>query len=206
VVYAPSPPGGLVLVVDTDAEFRSRAVAVLRSAGYTTAEAGSREEALTAARALRPLLVLLEMDVGGVSGHQLFGELREACGDELPIVFISGTRVDSYDRAGGLLVGADDYVLKPFAPDELLIRIGRILRRVGTEHSDLAQQALTPREISVLSLLAAGLNQHEIAESLVITHKTVGTHIEHLLNKLGVHSRAQAVSAAYRLRLVERLP
>jgi DNA-binding NarL/FixJ family response regulator len=59
------------------------------------------------------------------------------------------------------------------------------------------------REREVLTLLAEGLDQQEIATRLVITRRTVCTHIERVLSKLGVHSRAQAVGAAYRLRLLE---
>jgi DNA-binding NarL/FixJ family response regulator len=61
---------------------------------------------------------------------------------------------------------------------------------------------LTRRETEVLRLLAEGLEQDEIASQLSITRRTVGTHIEHLLGKLGVRSRAQAVALAYRDDLV----
>jgi DNA-binding NarL/FixJ family response regulator len=62
--------------------------------------------------------------------------------------------------------------------------------------------SLTRRELQVLRLLAAGRNQREIAEELVISPRTVGTHIEHILEKLGVRSRAQAIALAYREELV----
>ena len=62
---------------------------------------------------------------------------------------------------------------------------------------------LTKREIDVLSLLAEGLTQAEIAEKLVISPRTVGKHIEHTLAKLGVHSRTQAVALALREDLIE---
>jgi DNA-binding CsgD family transcriptional regulator len=61
---------------------------------------------------------------------------------------------------------------------------------------------LSPRELEILELLAGGQSQKEIAATLVISPKTVGTHIQHLLAKLGVHSRAQAVAAAYSRGLV----
>jgi DNA-binding CsgD family transcriptional regulator len=62
---------------------------------------------------------------------------------------------------------------------------------------------LSPREREILALLADGQSQKQIAAALVISPKTVATHIQHLLSKLGVHSRAQAVAIAYRLGLVE---
>ena len=62
--------------------------------------------------------------------------------------------------------------------------------------------SLSPRELEILGLLSQGLSQTEIAESLVLSPKTVGTHIQHVLSKLGVHSRAQAIVEAYRLGFV----
>jgi len=63
--------------------------------------------------------------------------------------------------------------------------------------------SLSPREREILALLAEGRSQKQIAVELVISPKTVATHIQHLLSKLGVHSRAEAVAAAYRRGLVE---
>jgi DNA-binding CsgD family transcriptional regulator len=81
----------------------------------------------------------------------------------------------------------------------------RSLRRSPTNGNGARKDetSLSPREREILELLAAGRTQSEIAAALVISPKTVATHIQHLLAKLGVHSRAQAVSAAYRLGLVE---
>jgi two-component system nitrate/nitrite response regulator NarL len=119
----------------------------------------------------------------------------------LPIVFVSGTRTESGDRVAGLLVGGDDYLVKPFDPNELLARVRRLLppRLAGGETT----RKLTRRELDVLSLLVEGLSQSEIAEKLFISPKTVGKHIEHILAKLGVHSRAQAVALAVRDELIE---
>jgi DNA-binding NarL/FixJ family response regulator len=64
--------------------------------------------------------------------------------------------------------------------------------------NDSVRSALTRRESEVLRLLSQGLTQHEIASRLSIKPKTVATHIEHVLQKLGVHSRAQAVAVAFR--------
>jgi len=126
--------------------------------------------------------------------------LREEHGAELPIMFLSGERRESYDRVAGLMLGADDYMTKPFAPDELLTRARGLMRR-GVA-AGAGRGALTSREREVLQLLAEGRTQREIAGSLVIAPKTCAKHIERILEKLSVHSRAQAVAVAYREELV----
>jgi len=92
-------------------------------------------------------------------------------------------------------------LVKPVAPDELLIRIERLLRRRAPIAPPIAAK-LTGRELEVLTLLADGLSATEIAAQLVISPKTVSTHIERILGKLGVRSRAQAIALAYRRELV----
>jgi DNA-binding NarL/FixJ family response regulator len=134
-----------------------------------------------------------------MSGYEICRDLRELHGAGLPIIFVSGKRAESYDRVAGLLIGADDYLAKPFAPDELLARVRALLRR--TDSSD--HSSLTRRELEVLRLLTHGRMQGEIAERLMISPKTVSAHIEHIHAKLGVSSRAQAVAVAFRDRLVE---
>ncbi|MHB1243420.1 MAG: response regulator transcription factor, partial [Gaiellaceae bacterium] len=84
--------------------------------------------------------------------------------------------------------------------DELLARLRCVLRRSSPPAP--AKGVLSRRELEVLTLLAEGLRQPEIAARLVISPKTVGTHIERILGKLDAHSRAQAVAIAYRLQLV----
>jgi two-component system nitrate/nitrite response regulator NarL len=150
-------------------------------------------------RAEPPAAVLLDVNMPGLSGYEVCRSLREEHGQSLPLMFVSGERTESYDRVAGLTIGADDYLAKPFEPDELLARLRGLLRRCGARSS---VSTLTRREREVLSLLADGLDQDEIARRLVISRKTVGTHIERILGKLGVHSRAEAVALAYKLQLV----
>jgi DNA-binding NarL/FixJ family response regulator len=191
-----------VLIADEDAEVRALVSSLLEQNGFTTHEAASGEEALAAARRERPGLVLLEVRLPGLCGYEVCHQLRDQYGENLPIVFLSAERTESYDRVAGLLVGADDYVVKPFAPDELLARLRRLIRREWPIAESVVSK-LTKRELEVLGLLAQGLRQQEIAAELVISPKTVGTHIEHILGKLGVRSRAQAVAVAYREHLSE---
>ncbi|HSG13233.1 MAG TPA: response regulator transcription factor, partial [Gaiellaceae bacterium] len=129
-----------------------------------------------------------------------------------PVILVSAERTDALDRTAGLLLGADDYLAKPVDRGELLARARRSLRRSGAGSKTAngngharasGEPSLSPREQEILSLLAEGKTQRDIAAALVISPKTVSTHIQHLLAKLGVNSRAQAVAAAYRLGLVE---
>jgi two-component system nitrate/nitrite response regulator NarL len=144
-----------------------------------------------------------------VSGYEVCRELRDGFGDKISIIFVSGDRTEAYDRAAGLLLGADDYILKPFDDGEMLARIRSCLRHSDSassalgEASTLAIASLTAREREVLRLLARGLTQIDIAGKLVISPKTVGTHIQRILGKLGVHSRAQAVVLAHEQGLAE---
>ncbi len=185
-----------ILVADGDDEHRSALGCLLRSAGYATCEVASGDAALVEARRSRPALVVLDVRLRDVSGYEVCRELRDEFGETLPIMFVSGLRTESYDRVGGLLHGADDYVAEPFAVDELLARVRRLIAR-STEHP-APSSGLTRRELEVLALLASGRTQREIADSLVIANKTVATHLQHVLIKLGVHSRAEAVAVAHR--------
>ena len=187
-----------ILLVDDDPAMRNLLSSLLDQAGFSTRQAASGEEALTAVRRGRPLLVILDIRLPGVSGYEVHHELRNRFGAELPIIFISGERVESLDRTGGLLLGADDYVVKPFAPDELVARVRRLVRRSAPAQTNTHRPRLTGREGEVLRLLADGLAQPEIAKKLFISPKTVASHIQHILTKLGVHSRAQAVAVAHR--------
>jgi DNA-binding NarL/FixJ family response regulator len=186
-----------VLVVDGDPASRAALSTALRRAGYPTQQARTGEEALEAARRQRPALVIMETHLSGASGYEISRELRERYGEELPIIFISAARTDETDRVAGLLLGADDYLPKPIPFDHLLARVRRLVAQPAALASPMTS-GLTPREQEVLGLLAEGLEQHEIATRLFITPKTVAKHIERILDKLGVHSRAQAVVLALR--------
>ena len=190
---------GRVLIVDDDERFRGLIAALVEQAGFEAQHAETGEDALRLAAEDVPTIVLLDVVLPGLSGYEVCRRLREKFGDSLPIIFVSGARTQDYDRAAGMLLGADDYVTKPFDPGELLARIRR--------HASRSRQTrvaihLTPREQQVLALLASGLGQKDIAAALVISEKTVATHIQRLLTKLGAHSRAQAVATAHREGLV----
>jgi len=190
-----------VLVVDDDEALLELMQAMLVASGIAVTTASSGEAALASARRARPALAILDVCMPGLSGYEVCRALRAQHGDGLPIMFLSGERTESYDRAAGLMLGADDYMTKPFAADELLARIRSLMRRGEAAHLRRVGE-LTSRELEVLQLLAEGRTHHEIARTLVIAPKTCAKHIERILEKLSVHSRAQAVAIAYRHDLV----
>lgn len=189
------PVHGPILIVDGDEASRSLIAGVLNRVGYLTVEATTGDEALETARRAPPRMVVLEVCLDGLSGYEACRELRDEFGDQLPVVFVSAERAESHDRVAGFLVGGDDFLVKPFAVDEFVARVRRLLERA--DGRSVFESALTSREVEVLSLVADGLGRDEIARRLFISPKTVGTHVERIFKKLGVHSRAQAVSCAY---------
>jgi two-component system OmpR family response regulator len=194
--------------VDDDAPTRELVRDLLDHAGCTVHEFATAREALEAARSERPELVILEVCLPDMCGYEVCRELRDLFGEALPVIFVSGTRVDPIDRIAGLLVGADDYVVTPFVPDELLARVRALLRRATppAPPQPAVGSDLTRRELEVLRLLAEGREQREIARELFISPKTVSTHTQNVFRKLGVRNRAQAVAAAYQLDFVATAP
>jgi DNA-binding NarL/FixJ family response regulator len=201
---ASSANSGPVLIADGDLNSRAELALVLEAAGYEVVQVASGEEALRAVRKIKPSIVLLEIPLGNLSGYEVCRALREQA-SRMPIVFVSGSRTESYDRVAGLLVGADDYIVKPYAPDELLTRVRSIVRR-SEPFKPAVTAKLTRREREVLGLLAEGFRPEEIAQSLFISRKTVGTHVENILRKLGVRTQTQAVALAYREDLLDVVP
>jgi DNA-binding NarL/FixJ family response regulator len=168
-------------------------------------EAGDANEAIIAARSHRPDAAILDVALPGVSGYGLCRELRDIYGPDLPVLFVSGSRTDPIDRAAGMLVGGDDYLVKPVDPDELLARLRRLLERARA-WSKPSTSHLSDREIQVLQLIAEGLPPAEVARRLVISPKTVSSHVQRILTKLDVHTRAQAVAVAYEAGLIRVSP
>jgi DNA-binding NarL/FixJ family response regulator len=191
-----SESSGRVLIADEDEAARAQLARQLEARGYSVVEVASGEEVLEAVREARPAIVLLEIPLGELSGYEVCRSLRAELGEQLPIVFVSGARTESYDRVAGLLVGADDYIVKPYAQDELLTRVRNLVRRSRPLAPAVASK-LTKRELEVLYLLADGLRTTEIANRLFISNKTVGSHVENIRRKLGARSQAQAVAFAY---------
>jgi DNA-binding NarL/FixJ family response regulator len=156
------------------------------------------DEGLAMAESNRPALVIAEVLLPGASGYELCRAVKGRYGPGVPVILVSDRRTEPADRLAGLLIGADDYVLKPVCPAELVVRVRRLLGVPG-DGGMVCADTLTPRERDVMELLTQGLSQAEIAQRLVITPGTVAKHIEHILGKLRVHTRAQAVALALRV-------
>jgi DNA-binding NarL/FixJ family response regulator len=190
-----------VLVVDPDGDQRREVAAMLKRAGFRVKVIESGERALEEARRERPNLVVLEVRLGDISGYEVCRALKDQFGDAVGVIFVSRDRTEASDRVAGLMIGADDYMGKPLAADELVARASRLARRtMAYDHlkAPALRAGLTARELEVLRLLADGHDQHAIAERLVVSPRTVGKHIEHILAKLPARSRAEAVAIAYR--------
>jgi DNA-binding NarL/FixJ family response regulator len=208
---------GTILIVDHDDASRLTAVQVAVRLGYEARPTPTGDELLERLGSDRPTLAIVAVELDGpVNGLEVMRQLHEGYDAELPVILVSAERTDPLDRTAGLMLGADDYLAKPLDPGELLARIRRSLRRTshappanghghgnGNGNGKRTDGGLSPRERQILGLLAAGRTQLEIASELVISSKTVATHIQHILAKLGVHTRAQAVAKAFRLGLVE---
>jgi DNA-binding NarL/FixJ family response regulator len=194
--------GGGILVVDDDEGFRSFVGDLFEGIGYSTRRLESGADVLGAVDDELPVAIVLDIQLPGLNGYEICRELRKRYGDSIAIVFISGERTEPLDRAGGLLIGADDYLVKPVDPGELIARVIRLLDRTSSNGNAVSPngklESLTQRENEVLDLLAEGLTQEEIADRLVISPKTAATHIQRILSKLGVRSRAQAVALVLR--------
>ncbi|MFH8250324.1 response regulator transcription factor [Microbacterium sp. B2969] len=146
-----------------------------------------------------PAVAILEVEDGGCA---LLRQLRDRFGPDVPVVLVSADRTTPADVVAGLLVGADDYAAESMDADEFVARVRRLIdrtRRNGNATVDLRRLSmLTERERQVLTLIAEGRSQKQVATVLGISVKTVGAHVQNLLSKLGVHSRVEAVALAVR--------
>jgi DNA-binding NarL/FixJ family response regulator len=190
-----------VLVVDDDARFVQFLAALLEGAGYCVVTARSADEATAASRQGRIDAAVVDVVMPGRGGYSICRELREEVDPDLPVIFVSGERIDSFDRAAGIIAGGDDYLVKPVHPEELLARLDRMLARSRGRALKPALE-LSEREIEILQLIAEGCPPGEVAQRLFIAPKTVSSHVQRIFVKLGVHTRAQAVAMAYAAGLI----
>ena len=182
-------------------------------------EAGDGHEAVALTKALRPDVVLMDIRMPILDGIEATARLAES-GNEARVVILTTFGLDEY-VLGALRAGASGFVLKEAPPEEILDAVHIVARgdaliapsltravieelgrRPKRAELTLRLDALTPREREVLELLAEGLSNAEIARRLVVGEGTVKTHVAHVLAKLGVRDRVQAVVYAYEAGVV----
>lgn len=204
------PPASspLVLVAEDDAAIADILQAYLLRAGFRTVRAADGETALQLARSLRPDLLLLDLNLPRKDGLAVLAQLRQQ--DNTPVIVVSG--LDAViDKLTALRIGADDYVVKPFDPNEVVARVLAVLRRNGaggpqvirlgrlvldTEAHGVTTPAgplsLTPSEYRLLAHLMRRAGRVQSRGALVdaclpdaeALDRTVDSHIAHLRRKL----------------------
>jgi DNA-binding NarL/FixJ family response regulator len=200
-------PRGVVLVVDPDEQTRAAARVVAERTGNDVV-AVDDATALIDQLTERPRLAVVEVDLAGeLNGFDVLSALHDRFGADLPVILVSGVRTAPPDRVAGLLLGADDYVLKPFDSGEFRARLRRFLRRSDRPDATLIGPHdglnLSDRDRQILALLAAGHPQQEIATKLLISPNTVATHLHQALVKLNADGDTNAVTAPRRLRVAD---
>jgi DNA-binding NarL/FixJ family response regulator len=184
------------------------------------AEAGDGLEAIEGARLARPDVVLMDIRMPRLDGLEATRRILGGTTDRPRVVVLTTFDLDQYVYEA-LRVGASGFLLKDAPEDHLLaaVRVAadggslfapsatrRLIERFARgsarreAHPELAE--LTQRELEVLLLVARGLSNREIATELVVTEHTAKTHVAHILGKLGLRDRIQAVVLAYESELV----
>jgi two-component system phosphate regulon response regulator PhoB len=207
-------PRERILVVDDEPDIVALVAYHLAKDGYRVATASSGSEALATARRERPALIVLDLMLPGLSGFEVLEQLRADEATAGIAVLMLTARKEEPDRIKGLSLGADDYLTKPFSPQELVLRVKAILRRsaaapaagelltIGALAIDRAAHTvrvrgheveLTPTEYKLLLLLAerrgrvqgrAQLLEHVWEAAPDIQTRTVDMHVQRLRAKL----------------------
>jgi two-component system response regulator NreC len=211
-----------LLLVDDHAVVRSGLRMLLMSEEdmEIVGEAGNAAEALESVRLLRPDVVLMDIGLPDMSGIEATREIRKLHPDVAVVALTIHEDEEYFFKM--LDAGARGYVPKRAAPEELITAIraaaanevyiypslAKLLVRDYLLQDHSAEQSkalgnLTDREQEVLTFLAEGRSNDEIAESLVISPKTVARHRENIMHKLNLHSRAELVRYAIRKGIIE---
>ena len=218
---AAMPPtrAGTVLVVDDAPDTLRMLCDALAAEGYTVLVARDGPQALARLDVVTPDAILLDGVMPGWSGFETCQRIKaHPVGQAIPVIFMTGLS-DTTDVVTGFEVGGVDYVVKPIRIEEVLARLNTHVRNAraarealvqasmqqrplplnaSPETDRLLQASLTPRETEVLTWLARGKTNRDIAEILGMSHRTVNKHLEHIFEKLGVETRAAAAALATR--------
>jgi DNA-binding NarL/FixJ family response regulator len=205
------------MVVDDHVLFRRGLIGLLSDMAVfeVVGEAGSGEEALRAITKAGPDIVLLDINMPGLSGVETLRALREA-GLETRVLMLTISQ-DENDLIGAIVAGASGYLLKNVEPEmlrrtlldvaqgksvlspEITAQVFQVMRRAPLAPS---QELVSGRELDVLQCLSHGLTTTQIASELYISENTVKTHIRHILEKMEVNNRAEAVAKALQAGLI----
>jgi two-component system phosphate regulon response regulator PhoB len=135
-----TPGNERILVVDDEPDIAALVAFHLLKAGYRVSTATNGADALRLAQDEGPALVVLDLMLPGMSGLEVLQELRADAGTRDIAVLLLTARRDEPDRIRGLSLGADDYLTKPFSPQELVLRVGAILRRLAQGQQSVADR------------------------------------------------------------------
>ena len=226
-----------LLLVDDEPGLRAAVTAYLEDEGFAVTTANDGEEGWQKAQELLPDVVISDVMMPRCDGYGLLKKLRadERLGGT-PVIFLTAKGMTA-DRIAGFQAGCDDYIPKPFDPDELVARVRNVLRRqerllaeaARFADADIGQMArqiteirsllgsggsprpaggagelsFTPREASVLQLVAEGLMNKEIARRLETSIRNVEKYVSRLFIKTGTASRTELVRYALEHGLVD---
>lgn len=189
-----------ILIVEDSIDLAGGLRRNLEVEGHRATISGTAADAIETALRDAPDLIVLDLGLPDRDGYFVLEQLR-ARGCHSPVLILSARGLEA-DKVKGFRLGADDYVTKPFGVVELMARIGAHLRRAASESEPLTngvlgddalrqRYALTDRQIEVARLLAQGLSNAEIADTLGLSTFTARNHTEAVLLKLGASTRAR---------------
>ncbi|MEM9946683.1 MAG: response regulator transcription factor [Cyanobacteria bacterium P01_D01_bin.36] len=201
-----------ILIVDDDSTLRAALTRYLQDRGFVVRNAISGIEGLNSFVQDTPDLIVSDVVMPEMNGFELCTKVRATdAGQLVPFIFLSG-RCDLEDRIQGHTIGADDYLVKPFHPRELIAKIEAQLaraHRIRTEIQKALQQPsagsvkdkkplpLTPAEEKVFWEVIQGYTNKKIGDRLFISPRTVQTHLSNILSKLSVENRSQLIRYAF---------
>jgi two-component system phosphate regulon response regulator PhoB len=150
-----TPTGQRILVVDDEPDIVALIVFHLAKAGYRVSTASTGTDGLDAARRENPALVILDLMLPGMSGYDVLEQLRASELTQAIGVLMLTARVEEADRVRGLALGADDYLTKPFSPQELVLRVRAILRRMSAAPAE-------PTDVLAVGPLHIDRSEHRV--------------------------------------------